>query len=295
MAKLFSAVLILSLGYLSLASAAEKHRVLFFSKSSGFEHSVIAWKDGQPSHADKVLMEIGKAQGWEFEFSKDGSKFNADYLKQFDTLMFYTSGDLTQVGKDKQPAISEEGKKALFEYIQNGGGFIGLHCASDTFHSDGKVSKYTNHEHANPFICMLGGEFIGHGKQQVATNRVINPKFPGYENAGVSFTLLEEWYALKNLNPDMHALTVIDPTNMEGEMYKRPAFPTSWARTEGKGRIYYNAMGHREDIWTNKLFTDMLIGAIRWTTGEVAAATPPNLKEVAPGAHINLSPEAEKK
>lgn len=295
MANPLTAALIISLGCLSLVNAADAHRLLFFSKSSGFEHSVISWKNGQPSHAEKVLIDIGKAQGWTFEFSKDGSKFSDEYLKQFDTLIFYTSGDLTQAGRDKQPPMSEAGKKALFDYVRNGGGFIGLHCASDTFHSDEKVAKYINHEHANPFICMVGGEFIGHGKQQNGTNRVINPKFPGYEKAGVAFTLFEEWYAMKNFNPDMHALTVIDPSTLEGEMYKRPPFPTSWARTEGKGRVYYNAMGHREDIWTHQLFIDMLVGAVRWTTGEAKADTPPNLKEVAPEAHINLSPDANAK
>ncbi len=272
---------------LSSTQAGEKHKLLFFSKSSGFEHSVISWKDGQPSHAEKVLQEIGKKQGWEFEFSKDGSKFSDEYLKQFDALIFYTTGDLTVAGKDKQPPMTAEGKEALFNYIRNGGGFIGLHCASDTFHSTGKVGQYENHETASPYICLLGGEFLGHGKQQEATNKVINPKFPGYENAGVSFKLFEEWYAHKNINPDIHVLTVIDPSTMEGPMYKRPPYPTSWARTEGKGRVYYNAMGHREDVWTLPLFNEMIIGAVRWTTGEVEAATPSNLSEACPDCHIN--------
>lgn len=56
------------------ASAATK-KILFFTKSSGFEHSVISWKDGQPSHAEKILLDLGKKNGWEFVFSKDGSKF----------------------------------------------------------------------------------------------------------------------------------------------------------------------------------------------------------------------------
>lgn len=276
-------------GSIGLAEPTKPTRILFFSKSSGFEHSVISWKKGKPSHAEKTLEGIAKKTGWEFEFSKDGSKFSDDYLKQFDTLIFYTTGDLTKPGKDKEPPMSKEGVKALFDYIRNGGGFIGLHCASDTFRSSGEKDELGNHDCPSDFICMVGGEFNGHAKQQEATNKVINPKFPGYENIGDSFTLFEEWYALNNINPDIHALTVIEPKGMQGKMYDRPPYPTSWARVEGKGRVYYNAMGHREDVWDGELFQNMIIGAVHWTTGAKDAEIPANLKEVAPDFHINKS------
>src|SRR5688572_33326009 len=84
------------------ADAGAKKKILFFSKSSGFEHSVISWKNGQPSHAEKVLLELGTKNGWDFTFSKDGSKFRKDYLAQFDAVFFYTTGDLTTPGTDKQ-------------------------------------------------------------------------------------------------------------------------------------------------------------------------------------------------
>lgn len=267
--------------------AAQPTKILFFSKSSGFEHSVISWKNGQPSHAEKVLASIGAKKSWHFEFSKDGSKINADYLKQFSTVIFYTTGELTQPGKDKQPAMTDEGVKALFDYVKGGGGFIGLHCASDTFHTKGKVAKYENHDCASDFICMLGGEFLGHGKQQTATNHIINPKFPGYENIGKSFSLHEEWYALKNINPDIHALQLIETQGMQGDMYDRPNYPVAWARMEGKGRVYYNAMGHREDVWDGELFQNMIIGAVNWTIGASDVEIPANLKQVAPEYSIN--------
>ncbi|MGJ8642033.1 MAG: ThuA domain-containing protein [Luteolibacter sp.] len=284
---------------LSFSAQAEAHKILFFSKSSGYEHSVISWKKGQPSFAEKVLLEIGEEEDWEFEFSKDGSKFSPEYLEQFDTVIFYTSGDLTTRGKDKQPAMTPEGKQALFDYVKAGNGFIGLHCASDTFHTVGdngkELSRYKNHgKDSDEFICFIGGEFLTHGKQQEATNRVINPEFPGYENIGVSFTVNEEWYCLKDFNPDIHCLTVMESNKLNGPMYERPDFPTSWARGEGKGRIYYNAMGHREDVWTSDLFKNMVIGAVRWTTGELDAEIPPNLDEVAPGA-MKLTEDPKKK
>ena len=90
-------------------AADAKKKILFFSKSSGFEHSAIKRKDGQPSFAETVLAEIGPRHGFEFTFSKDGSLFTPKYLAQFDAFFFYTTGDLTTEGTDKNPPMTKEG------------------------------------------------------------------------------------------------------------------------------------------------------------------------------------------
>ncbi|MCX8497116.1 MAG: ThuA domain-containing protein [Akkermansiaceae bacterium] len=288
--------LALGLGLSLSLHAAPAHRLLFFSKSSGFQHPVISWKDGQPSFAEKIFTELGAKHSWEFVFSKDGSKFSPEYLAGFDAVIFYTTGNLLTTGTDNQPAMTPAGKQALFDYIKGGKGFIGLHCASDTFHTTGTPDRHldaTKGEDA--YICTVGGEFIAHGAQQVATNKVIDPKFPGFETAGDQFTFAEEWYSLKNFNPDLHALTVIKTEGMDGEPYHRSDYPTTWARAEGKGRVYYSALGHREDVWTNPTFQNILVGAIRWTTGDVDAVIPPNLKTAAPDVVTNPPAEAAKK
>ena len=291
-----------ALGLSLAAQAAPSHKILFFTKSSGYEHDVISYKKGQPSFAEKVFLDLGGKNSWEFEFSKDGSKFSPQYLAGFDTVIFYTTGDLTSPGTDKNPPMSKAGKQALFDYVKGGKGFIGLHSATDTFHTDNESKKgperYENHgDKADPYICFIGGEFIIHGSQQVAKNTVIDKKFPGFEEAGDSFSFNEEWYSLKDFRPDLHVLTVIDAPSMKGPHYARPPYPTTWARQEGKGRVFYTAMGHRDDIWTNPVFQNILVGAIRWTTGDVKAEIPPNLSEAAPGAMTNPAyiPPAPKK
>ena len=74
---------------------------------------------------------------------------------------------------------------------------------------------------------------------------------------------------------------------MNGKEYERPAYPSTWARKEGNGRVWYTAMGHREDVWTNPIFQNILIGGIQWALGQVQADVPANLKEVAPEAMTN--------
>lgn len=143
---------------------------------------------GQPSHAEKVLQELGAKNGWEFEFSKDGSKFSKEYLAQFDTVMFYTTGNLLEAGTDGQPPMTAEGKQALFDFVKSGKGFVGTHSASDTFHTNNESKKgpdrYLNHgEQADSYVRFLGGEFIKHGAQQEARNTVENPKFPALKTS----------------------------------------------------------------------------------------------------------------
>jgi uncharacterized protein len=276
----------------AVAAWAAPKKILFFTKSSGFEHPVISWKNGRPSFAEKILLDLGAKNGWEFTFSKDGSKFSPEYLSQFDAVFFYTTGDLCSEGTDKQPPMTPAGKQALFDYVRSGKGFIGTHAAADTFHTGNESKKgpdrYANHgTNADPYCCFLGGEFIIHGAQQVATNRVIDPKFPGFENVGDTFAFQEEWYSLKDFAPDDHALTVIDAPHMKGPMYDRPPYPNTWARMEGKGRVWYTALGHREDVWTNPTFQQILVGGIKWALGEVSADVTPNIQTAAPGAYTN--------
>jgi type 1 glutamine amidotransferase len=131
---------------------------------------------------------------------------------------------------------------------------------------------------------MLGGEFIIHGVQQEATNRVASPEFPGVGEINQSFTLMEEWYCLKNFAPDMHVILVQETEGMQGDCYQRPPFPATWARKHKKGRVFYTSLGHREDVWTNPLFEQILLGGLSWTMGRVDADVPSNMKEVTPEA-----------
>lgn len=262
-------------------AAAAPRKVLFFTKSSGFQHSVVKRDNGQPAHAERILVELGSRHGFEVEPTKDGRVFDQP-LDQWDAFVFYTTGDLTKEGTDKQPAMSAKGKQALLDAIQNGKGFVGSHCASDTFHSRGPA--FENQEEKDPYIAMLGGEFIRHGAQQKARMRVVDPKFPGMAAAGEGFEMHEEWYSLKNFAPDLHVLLVNETAGMTGKDYERPPYPATWCRRHGKGRVFYTSMGHREDVWTNPIFQSILVGGIHWATGQADADTPPNIAQVTPDA-----------
>lgn len=259
---------------------AKPHKVLFFTKSSGFEHSVIKRKDGQLGHAEKILIDLGKQRSIEITASKDGALFTPEKLADFDAFVFMNTGDLTQSGTDKQPPFPAGGKQALFDAVRRGKGFVGVHCASDTFNSAPGTS--------DPFFAMLGGEFIIHGKQQKATSRIIDGKFPGLSGQQ-DFELNEEWYALKDFASDLHVILLQETAGMKGDVYERPKYPSTWARMFGQGRVFYTSMGHREDIWTNPIFQNLLMGGLTWALKDVDADVTPNIREVAPGPHSPAS------
>ncbi|HYC70511.1 MAG TPA: ThuA domain-containing protein, partial [Opitutaceae bacterium] len=98
-------------------------------------------------------------------------------------------------------------------------------------------------------------------------------------------------------SPDLHVLHVLETAGMrdagpatgaapskENAPYYRPDFPITWARRHGEGRVFYTALGHREDVWTNPVFQQMLFGALAWAVGNVDAAIPPTIRQVTPRA-----------
>jgi uncharacterized protein len=187
------------------------------------------------------------------------------------------------------------GKAALLKAIADGKGFVGLHGADNTFLSARRLThgptRYTDDpDPTDPYLQMIGGEFIMHNRQQPARMIVADAKFPGAP-AG-DFTLNEEWYSHRNFAPDLHVILVQDTKGMEGNLYQRPPYPSTWARLHGRGRVFYTSMGHREDVWTNAIFQSLLMGGLDWALRRVDADLTPNLARVTPEAGV-LPPYAE--
>jgi len=63
-------------------------------------------------------------------------------------------------------------------------------------------------------------------------------------------------------------ILVQETHGMKGQLYRRPPFPATWARMQGKGRVFYTSMGH-DEIWTKPTFRQVLMGGMAW-----ALATP---------------------
>ena len=170
--------------------------------------------------------------------------------------------------------MSPAGKKKLLDAIHSGKGFVGIHSATDSFRGPG----------IDPYIAMIGAEFINHGPQQEATMKVVSPKFPGMGGLGKEFRIHDEWYAQFKFAKDLHVILVQETKGMKGPMYQRPPYPATWARMQGRGRVFYTSMGH-DRIWTTPTFRQVLLGGIAWALCKAEAEVKPNIEQVTPGAN----------
>jgi uncharacterized protein len=255
----------------------KKQKILYFTRSAGFVHDPVN-RRGQPlAFSEKILTDLGKKHDFEVECSQDGAIFDGS-LDQYDLIAFYITGDLTKAPRDKKfpgSPMSVEGKKKFLDAIAAGKPFVGFHSATDAFHTPT----------IDPYIAMIGAEFIVHGEQQKAPMLVTSKKFPGVGELGDSIELMEEWYTMNKFADNLHVILVQETKGMKGPMYQRPPYPATWARMYQKGRVFYTSLGHREDIWTNPKVQDVMLGGIAWGLGNVAFDPKPNIAEVTPKAN----------
>jgi type 1 glutamine amidotransferase len=271
--------------------AAEKKSLLVFTKSSGFEHDVVKTLDGKPSIVERAIRELGEQQGFEVTATKDGRIFDSQDFRAHSAVFFFSTGDLTKSATDGQPPMSAQGKQALLDAVHNGLGFVGAHAASDTFHTEPDPKDLSNRyiahgEKSDPYLRMLGGEFIIHGSDprlQTANVIVSNPNFPGLQGVNSPVSFNEEWYSIKDFASDIHVILTLDTKGMKGECYHRAPYPVAWARQHGKGRVFYAAMGDRPETWEDKFFLKLLGGGIQWAIGDANATLSANLAQAAPG------------
>jgi type 1 glutamine amidotransferase len=269
----------------------KKKSMLVFTKSSGWEHDVVKRAGGKPSIVDDAIAELGFEQGYQVGVTKDGRIFEEKKFENYSAVVFFTTGDLTTLGTDGKPPMSAKGKQALLGAVNKGMGFVGIHAAADTFHTqpdpEDLSNRYIAHgERSDPYLRMIGGEFIVHGKEPrlQSGNLIVNDsKFPGLENVSSPVSFEEEWYSLKDFMPDVHVILTLDTRGLLGECYQRAPYPVTWARQHGKGRVFYTALGDRPENWRNPFFLRLLSGGIRWAMGDDSREIPPNLGEVAPG------------
>lgn len=221
-------------------------KLLYFTLSAGYHHTSV-------EYAEPILTQMG-ATSHAFQvytISKDVNVITKDVLKNYAAVMFYTTGELP---------FTEEEKSALVDFLQNGGGFIGVHSATDTLY---KWDVYDQ---------IIGGHFDGHPWHQMVTVNVVDPDNPLVSGLGKSFQIKDEIYQIKQFQTDSHILLTLDPTSVDltkPTVHKNDyGWPICWTRSFGKGRVYYNSLGHEEAVWNDPRYQDMILKAIKWVMHE---------------------------
>jgi uncharacterized protein (TIGR03437 family) len=211
-------------------------KILIFSKTAGFRHDSIP--DGIAA-----IRQLGQQNGVDVDATEDPSSFNDANLSRYQAVVFLsTTGD-----------VLDGNQQAAFErYIRGGGGFAGVHSATDTEYD---WAWYGG---------LVGAYFQSHPNIQRATIRVENAVHPSTVGLPAAWERTDEWYNFR-LNPRgrVWVLAGLDETTYSGGTMGTD-HPICWCQLYDGGRSWYTAGGHTRESYNEPLFRQHLLGGIQY-------------------------------
>ncbi len=238
MKKIVNLTFVLLVGFMlqSASGYAASPKILVFTKTRGFFHTSIPI-------GMQTIMKICKENGIAVDTTRDAAAFTMDNLKKYKVIVFLnTTGDVLDNGQ----------QEAFIKYIQSGGGFVGVHAATDTEYDWPWYNK------------LIGAYFLSHPpKQQEAVIDVVDKSNPATAMLPEKWKRTDEWYNFKNISSDIHVLAYLDEKSYSGGE-NGAKHPFIWYHEFDGGRSFYTGVGHREDNYDEPLVQQHLLGAIKW-------------------------------
>ncbi len=228
------------------AKPPRKGKLLYMTLSAGFKHKSI------PT-SENVVKQIGEKSGaFDTTVTQDVGAFTPENLKQYDAVMFYTTGELP---------MTEAEKQAFLNFVRSGHGFIGVHSATDTFYE------------WEPYLKLIGGYFTNHPWHQQVTVEVADPSSPLVKFLGKSFQINDEIYQVRDFQYETsHVLLRLDPSSVDlkkpGVFRRFYGWPLAWTRMDGKGRVFSTTLGHEDAVWNDPRFQELLLNGVKWAMGK---------------------------
>ncbi|MBB3047924.1 hypothetical protein FHR99_002190 [Litorivivens lipolytica] len=239
-----------------VVSVFDKPAILVFTKTNGFIH-----KDAIPV-AKQVLGELIVAEGWIVYQTDNGAIHTPELLEKFDAIVWNNvSGDV----------LTADQREALKQWIENGGGWLGIHASGGDF----------SYEWDWYVDTLIGAQFIGH---------TMDPQFQDADVMVADKTVeltshlpdpwsvkQEEWYAFdQNVREKGYEiLLTLDESSYitQGETWigndRMPGeHPIAWRHKLGQGRVLYSAIGHQPHTYKVPEYQTFLTKALHWVRGE---------------------------
>lgn len=242
----------------SIEAKDKTKSLLVVTVTKGYRHQSIGT-------AEKVIQQLAeKSRIFSVDYARTdedlAKKMTVQALQNYDGVLFAsTTGELPLPDLD-----------GFLSWIKSGHSFIGLHAATDTLQ-----------QHPN-FIEMIGGEFKAHGPQLKVVINIDDPKHASTKGFSKTYEVFDEIYTFKNFYRNkVHTLLSLDqnPNKNDKENFEKPGYyPLAWCHNYGKGRVFYTALGHREDVLESEFFQQHLLGGILWAFNKSKGSATPQIK-----------------
>ncbi|WP_083958039.1 ThuA domain-containing protein [Herbidospora mongoliensis] len=221
------------------ANAADPaYQVLVFSKTAGFRHDSIP-------QGIAAIQSLGSANNFTVTATEDANAFTAGNLANFKAVVFLsTTGDV----------LNGTQQTAFENYINGGGGYVGVHAAADTEYD---WAYYGN---------LVGAWFQSHPAIQTATVRTEDRAHAATSHLGATWSRSDEWYSYRT-NPRNSAKVL---QNLDEGSYSGGGMgdhPITWCKTVSNGRSFYTGLGHTQASYSETNFRTLLLGGIRYAAG----------------------------
>ncbi|MCF6403081.1 ThuA domain-containing protein [Chitinophaga filiformis] len=240
---LLLAILTLGTGY----TYAQSLRVLVFSKTEGFRHSsIIAGKE--------AFSKMAAEKNFAVDFTEDASLFKTSNLKRYNAVVFLnTTGDV----------LNDTQQQEFERYIQAGGGFVGIHAATDCEYDwpwYGRLVGAWFLDHPMPNNVQKGKFYV------VDKNSFATREMPD------TFERTDEFYSFKQIDPTIHPLVKLDEKSYTGGKNGNN-HPMSWYHDVDGGRSFYTNMGHTDETFKEPLFLKHLYAGLQYAMSAKAPVT----------------------
>jgi len=214
---------------------SEKQYVLVFSKTTGFRHPSIT--DGK-----LAIIILGKENGFDVDTTENAEQFTDENLRKYSAIIFLsTTGDVLNI--DQQVAFER--------FIKGGGGFVGIHAATDTEYDWDWYGR------------LVGAYFESHPRIQTADIIVVDSLNASTRHLPPKWSRTDEWYNFKNMKNDIKVLLKIDEKSYEGGTMGNN-HPMAWYHEFDGGRSFYTELGHTQESYSDPLYLKHVLGGIQY-------------------------------
>ena len=219
-----------------------------FAADSGPVRVLFLGHDAEHHPSDLYYPMLSEALGrdaiyFDYVTSVEEALGDARYLGRFDALLLYAN----------HQEIAPAHWKNLKTYVEAGGGFLPIHCASWCFQNEPEFDQ------------LVGGRFAHH-QQKVFKVKTVQPGHPAVRGVP-ELKAWDETYVHKNHNDKNRIILQVREVEGPNDNIVEPE-PWTWIRTEGRGRIFYTASGHDERVWSRSEFHQLLKSGILWAIGD---------------------------